>query len=211
MQRKEWVGWLSRYSDWLRAGRSGDRIPVGRDFLPFQTGPAAHPASCTIGTGSFPRVKYGRGVLLTTQPLLVSRSWKSRAIPLPTLWVTNGSVMGTLYLLCKEKKQCHRLYVHSWSYVQNSYMFRCLFRFFSLHTSNILTKQNVAYGMTFLNVCNVKHSSRTCLEVTRVIVTVVTLVNDQLDPQFFYFIIPLLQSSTCFEQRCAHHQEVKFY
>ena len=37
------------------------------------------------------------------------------------------------------------------------------------------------------------------------------LVNDQLDAQFFYFIIPLLQSSTYFEQRRAHHQEVKFY
>ena len=69
----------------LRAGRSGDRIPVGRVFPPVQTGPGAHPASCTMGTGSFPRVKYGRGVLLTTHPLLVPRSWKSRAIPLPTL------------------------------------------------------------------------------------------------------------------------------
>ena len=66
----------------LRAGRSGDRIPVGRDFPPVQTGPGVHPASCTMGTGSFPRVKYGRGVLLTTHSLLVPRSWKSRAIPL---------------------------------------------------------------------------------------------------------------------------------
>ena len=39
----------------------------------------------------------------------------------------------------------------------------------------------------------------------------VTLVNDQLDAQFIYCIIRLLQSSTCFEQRRAHHQEVKFY
>jgi len=37
------------------------------------------------------------------------------------------------------------------------------------------------------------------------------LVNDQLDTQFFCFIIRLLQSSTCFEQRRAQHQEVKFY
>ena len=39
----------------------------------------------------------------------------------------------------------------------------------------------------------------------------INLVNDQLDTQFFYFIIRLLQSSTCFEQRRAHHQEVKLY
>ena len=31
-------------------------------------------------------------------PLLVPRSWKSRAIPLPTLWATTGPVTGTLCL-----------------------------------------------------------------------------------------------------------------
>jgi hypothetical protein len=39
----------------------------------------------------------------------------------------------------------------------------------------------------------------------------IALANDQLDAQFLYFIISLLQSSTCFEQRRAHHQEVKLY
>ena len=39
----------------------------------------------------------------------------------------------------------------------------------------------------------------------------ITLVNDQLDTQCFYFIIRLLQSSTCFEQRRAYHQEVILY
>ena len=57
----------------------------GRDFLPFQTGPGAHPASCTMGIGSFPGVKCGRGVLLAIHPLLGPRSWKSRAILLPPL------------------------------------------------------------------------------------------------------------------------------
>jgi len=52
------------YSNWLRPGRSGDRIPEGeRFFAPVQTSPGAHPASCTMGTGSFPGVKRpGRGV-----------------------------------------------------------------------------------------------------------------------------------------------------
>ena len=44
----------------------------GRDFsAPVQTGPGAHPASCTMGTGSFPGVKSGQGVTLTPHPLLV--------------------------------------------------------------------------------------------------------------------------------------------
>jgi len=33
--------------------------------------------------------------------------------------------------------------------------------------------------------------------------------NDQLDAQLLYFIKCLLQSTTCFGQRRAHHQEVK--
>jgi len=48
-----------------------------------------------MDTGSFMGVKCGWGVLLTTYPLLVLQSWKSRVIPLPTLWATPGS----LYLL----------------------------------------------------------------------------------------------------------------
>ena len=37
------------------------------------------------------------------------------------------------------------------------------------------------------------------------------LVNNQLGAQFFYFIIRVLQSTACFEERRAHHQEVIFY
>jgi len=62
-----------RYSDWLRAGRSRTESRWGRDFPPVQTGPGIHPASCTMGTESFPGVKCGRGVLLTTHPLLGPR------------------------------------------------------------------------------------------------------------------------------------------
>ena len=57
-------GYLSRYSDLLWSGRSGGRILVGARFsAPLQTGPGAHPASYTMGTGSFPGIKRpGRGV-----------------------------------------------------------------------------------------------------------------------------------------------------
>ena len=67
-----------------------------RDFPFVQTSPGAHPAYCKMGTGSFPEVKSGRGVLLTTHPLLAPRSWKSTAIPLPPLWTTTGPVTGLL-------------------------------------------------------------------------------------------------------------------
>ena len=82
-----WAGYRSRYSYWLRAGRSGDRIPLEARFsAPVQTVPGAHPVSCTMGTGSFPGVKSGRAVTLTRHPLPVPWSWKSRAIPLLPLW-----------------------------------------------------------------------------------------------------------------------------
>jgi hypothetical protein len=49
----------------IRYGLDGPEIvPVGARFSsPFQTDPGAHPASYTMGTGSFPGVKRpGRGV-----------------------------------------------------------------------------------------------------------------------------------------------------
>jgi len=57
-----------------------------RFSAPVQTGPGTHPASSTMGTWSFPGVKSGRGVTLTTHPLLVPSARKIRAIPLPNLW-----------------------------------------------------------------------------------------------------------------------------
>ena len=45
-----------------------------RFYPPVQIGPEAHPASCTMGTGSFLGVRCGRGVTLTPHPILVPRS-----------------------------------------------------------------------------------------------------------------------------------------
>jgi len=57
-----------------------------RYSAPVQTGPGAHPASCTWGTGSFLGVKNGWGVMLTPHSLLVPWSRKRRAIHLLPLW-----------------------------------------------------------------------------------------------------------------------------
>ena len=75
-----------------------------RFSAPVRTGPEAHPASCTMGTGSFPGVKSGRGVTLTPHPLLEPWSWKSRAIPLLPQWavrpVQSLSACTSLHFTC---------------------------------------------------------------------------------------------------------------
>ena len=42
----------------LRTGRSGIESRWVRDLPSVQTGPGAHPASCTMGTGSFQEVEF---------------------------------------------------------------------------------------------------------------------------------------------------------
>jgi hypothetical protein len=61
----------------LRAGRSADRIPAGRVF-PHLSRPSPVPPSLLYnGYRVFPGGKGGRGVMLTTHPLLVPRLRKS--------------------------------------------------------------------------------------------------------------------------------------
>jgi len=65
-------GYLSWYSDSLRAVWSRDRIPMGvRCFAPIQTGPGIQPDSCTMDDGSPSRGGLSsRGMAWTTQPHL---------------------------------------------------------------------------------------------------------------------------------------------
>ena len=84
---------------------SGSSVSIATDYR--LAGPGSNPGGDEIFRSSGPNlgptqppvqwvlglsrgVKCGRGVLLTTHPLLVPRSCKSRAIPLPTLWATPG-------------------------------------------------------------------------------------------------------------------------
>jgi hypothetical protein len=58
-----------------RYGLDGPEIESqwgARFSVPIQTGSGSHPASCTMGTGSFPG-ETGRGVAFTTNPHLVPR------------------------------------------------------------------------------------------------------------------------------------------
>jgi len=73
-------------------GLDGSGSNPGGDEIFHPSRPALGPTQPPVQwvPGFFPGVKYGRSVLLTTHPLLVPRSWKSRAKPLPTLWATPG-------------------------------------------------------------------------------------------------------------------------
>ena len=54
-------------------GGPGIEYRWGEIFRTCPDGPGAHPASCTMGTGSFPGVECCQGVMLTLHPLLVMR------------------------------------------------------------------------------------------------------------------------------------------
>jgi len=97
----------------IATGRSAIESRWGRDFPSNQTDPGAHPASCKMGTGSFPEVKCGRGVLLIPHPLLVPRSWKSRAIPPPTLRACNGITLPFIHV-GKQPKKIFAITSNSW-------------------------------------------------------------------------------------------------
>jgi hypothetical protein len=83
MGRHSAVGIATGYG--LGSPRSESRCG-SRFSSPVQTGPGVHPASCTMYIRSFPRVKSGRSVTLTSHALLVPWSSNSRAIPLLLLW-----------------------------------------------------------------------------------------------------------------------------
>ena len=80
-------GQLSRYSDWLRAGRSGDRIlAAGEIFRTCPDRPWGQPSLLYNGYRVFPGGKERPGRDADPSPLLVPWSRKSRAKPLLPYW-----------------------------------------------------------------------------------------------------------------------------
>ena len=128
----------------LRAGRSGDRIPVGERFsAPVQTGPGAHPASCTMGTGSFLQgVKRsrrgvdhpppssaeveGRVELYICSPSGPPWPLTGRTLTLPYIFYkTSPTCFGVLYTILRENFE---YLIRTVTFLQ-SYYIRCVIKY----------------------------------------------------------------------------------
>ena len=98
---------------------AGDRIPVQARFsAPVQTGPGAHPASCTMGTGSFPGSKERPG---------------RNADPLPTSSVvikkgqSYSSTPSMGRTACTEPQCLYKGALYLLPFIQHYYMFRAVY------------------------------------------------------------------------------------
>jgi hypothetical protein len=83
-----------------RYGQEGPGIEsrLGEIFRTYPERLRGPPSLLYNGYQVFPEGKDGRAVMLTTHPLLVPRLRKSWAVPLLTLWVLLGLLLGSLYL-----------------------------------------------------------------------------------------------------------------
>ena len=93
-------GWLSRYSDSLRAGRSGDRIPVGARFS-YPCRPPLGPTQPPVLYNGYRVFTGGKAAGAWRWPptRILRRGWrKSRAIHLLPFWAFVACCRGELYL-----------------------------------------------------------------------------------------------------------------
>jgi len=110
------------YSEWLRAGRSGNRIPVGARFsASVQTGPGAYPASCTMGNRVFPGGKVRPGRDADHSPPSNAEFLEESSYTATLLWATTGPVPELLYFTCKGQKSglCRRTDLLTYSMEQS--------------------------------------------------------------------------------------------
>ena len=134
-----------------------------RFSAPGQSGPGAHKASCTMGTGTFPGVKSGRGVTLTPHPLLVSWSRKSRYIPLLTLWavrpVQSLSACTRVHFTCTlptvnftfEKKSVRRPLLWLQRVIAVATVYKKYVQLYINQFASVLIGNNIFYGQKMLH------------------------------------------------------------
>jgi len=109
LSKQTWTGYRSRYSNSLRAERSGDRNPVGERFsATVQTGPGLYPVFYKMGTGSFPGVKrLERGVDRTLPSgAEVKERVELYLYPSPPPMGFRGLFQGERYLYRNLSREC---------------------------------------------------------------------------------------------------------